>query len=180
MTKKLLTTLSSRQVYNNPWITVYEDVTLRPSGEKGIYGYVRARPTVGIVAIDRKGKMYLCKQYRYIFKDYSWEIPRGYVNDEETRLGAAKRELSEEAGLTAASVKRIGSLRLSIGILDEECHVYLAEESYIKQDPDKEEIQKIYPYSIAMVKDMIEKGTIKDGLTVGAFTLALQKLQKYL
>ncbi len=52
--------VSSKRIYDNPWITVREDKVVRPDGEPGIYGVV-----------------HFVGQYRYPLKSYSWEIPEG-------------------------------------------------------------------------------------------------------
>lgn len=87
-----LKTLSSRIVYKNSVITVYEDKVVWPDGTTGIYAFSSVPRTVGIVPIDKNFSIYLCRQYRHIFKDYSWEIPRGMVEKNETTIQAAERE----------------------------------------------------------------------------------------
>src|SRR3989338_10628558 len=178
MRKNPWKTLSSKVVYKNDFITVTEDKVIRPDGKKGIYGFVKIPRTIGIVALDNEKNIYLCRQYRYIFQDESWEIPRGFVDKNESPLKAAERELGEEAGLTAKKLTFISSLRLSIGIMDEECKVYLAQElSKIKDfSVQKEEIEKVRKISFQEVLSMIKKGIIVDGLTVGAVLM----LKEYL
>ncbi len=45
--------LNRRVVYENEWITVYDDEVVRPDGEAGVYGVVHPKfLAVGIVALD--------------------------------------------------------------------------------------------------------------------------------
>ncbi len=70
--------LSTREIYENPWIKVREDQIINPSGGKGIYGVVSMKnKAIGIIPIDKNGFTYLVGQYRYTLEDYSWEIPEG-------------------------------------------------------------------------------------------------------
>lgn len=55
-------TLKSKVVYQNRYIVVKEDAVIKPDGAKGIYGHVSIPRTVGIVAVDKKLNVYLCKQ----------------------------------------------------------------------------------------------------------------------
>jgi len=74
-TKSPWQTLSSRQVYDNAWITVREDSVIRPDGERGIYGVVHFKHiAIGILAIE-DDFIYLVGQFRYPLGQYSWEIP---------------------------------------------------------------------------------------------------------
>jgi hypothetical protein len=96
------TTLSSRPVYDNPWIRVREDQVLRPDGLPGIYGVVQFKNrAVGVLPIDGEGRIWLVGQYRYPLKAYSWEIPEGGSGPSETPEATAHRELREETGLIA-------------------------------------------------------------------------------
>ena len=55
-----------------------------------------------------------------------WELPAGRIDDGETALTAAKRELLEETGYTARQWKRILHFYVSPGFLDETMTIYLA------------------------------------------------------
>lgn len=54
------TTLGSKEVYNNNWISVREDQIVNPSGGKGIYGVVHFKGSaVGIIPLDDDGNTWL-------------------------------------------------------------------------------------------------------------------------
>jgi len=171
-------TLSSITQYKNQYITLVEDKVIKPDGKEGIYGYVKVRPTLGIVPVDKNNNIYLCRQFRYIFKDESWEIPRGFLDDKETVEKAVRRELNEEAGLVSSTLTFIGSLRLSIGVIDEQCKIYLAQD--LSQDKNfklqKNEIEEVKCFPFNEVLAMIKEGKILDGLTVGTVLMAKEKL----
>ena len=119
-------TLSTRPVYENPWISVREDRVIRPDGEPGIYGVVHYKNTaVGVLPVDNE-HVYLVGQYRYPLERYSWEIPEGGCPEDEEPLRAAQRELREETGLEARSWRRLGEAHLSNSIADEYAVWFLA------------------------------------------------------
>ncbi|MTI33378.1 NUDIX domain-containing protein [Xanthovirga aplysinae] len=123
------TFLSSREVYDNPWIHVEEHQVLNPNGGKGIYGKVSFKnKAIGIIPIDEEGYTWLVGQYRYPLEEYSWEIPMGGGALGENPLESAKRELKEETGLSARKWTSIMRIHTSNSVTDEEGFVYLAEE----------------------------------------------------
>ena len=112
-------TLSSKVVYDNPWIRVREDAVVHPDGGRGIYGVVHYKNVaVGVLALDGED-IYLVGQYRYPLKRYSWEIPEGGCPEGEDTLDAARRELEEETGLRASRWRKLGEAHLSNSVSDE-------------------------------------------------------------
>lgn len=119
-------TVSTRVVYDNPWIRVREDEVVRPDGRPGIYGVVHFKNVaVGVLAVEG-GEVYLVGQYRYTLERYSWEIVEGGCAEGEDFLDAARRELEEEAGLRARNWVRMGEAHLSNSVSDELAVWYLA------------------------------------------------------
>ena len=119
-------TVSSRRVYENPWISVREDQVVRPDGEPGIYGVVHYKNiAVGVLPIE-DDHTYLVGQYRYPLERYSWEIPEGGCPEGEEPLGAAQRELREETGLEARRWQMLGEAYLSNSVADEYAVWFLA------------------------------------------------------
>ncbi|MBC7931996.1 MAG: NUDIX hydrolase [Rubrivivax sp.] len=118
--------LSTRVVYDNPWIRVREDAVIHPNGEEGIYGIVHYKNiAVGVLAIA-DDHIYLVGQYRYPLGRYSWEIPEGGCAAGEEPLSAARRELEEETGLCARVWRKLGEAYLSNSVSDELAIWYVA------------------------------------------------------
>jgi 8-oxo-dGTP pyrophosphatase MutT (NUDIX family) len=164
------TVLLSRPIYDNPWINVVEHEVLTPNGRPGIYGVVHTKHlATGVVPIDENGNVVLVGQYRFPLKAYSWEIPEGGGNANETPMEAVQRELQEETGLVARDWIHLQSLHLSNCISDETAEVFLAwnlEQGIA--DPDETEDLKVRRVSFAEAMDMVMKGGITDAISVAA------------
>lgn len=120
-------TISSRIAYTNPWISVREDQVIRPDGSDGIYGVVQLPESVGILAVDSEDRVALVRQWRYVHGRVGIEIPTGGLNNDESHLDAAKRELLEETGLVAQSWTPVGLIENSNGATTDVAHMFLAE-----------------------------------------------------
>jgi 8-oxo-dGTP pyrophosphatase MutT (NUDIX family) len=121
------TTLDSRPIYENPWISVREDQVLRPDGKPGIYGVVHFKSrAVGVLPVDDEGGIWLVGQYRYTLNQYSWEIPEGGGPDGESPEETARRELREETGLSAGHLELVAVAHLSNSSSDEVAYVFRA------------------------------------------------------
>jgi ADP-ribose pyrophosphatase len=165
------TTLSSRQVYENPWIRVDEHQVLNPSGKPGIYGVVHFKSiATGVVPIDEEGCTYLVGQYRYTLQRYSWEMPEGGGHPEVDPLLSAQRELEEETGLHARHWRELGRAHLSNSVSDELAVMFLAWglTPGPSQPEETEQLQvKRLPFREAY--RLVEEGLITDSMTVIAF-----------
>ncbi|HXA02554.1 MAG TPA: NUDIX hydrolase, partial [Cytophagaceae bacterium] len=114
-------TLSTKEIYDNPWIHVREDQVINPAGGNGIYGVVSFKNiAIGIVPVDNEGFTYLVGQFRYALEEYSWEIPEGGGLKGIDILDSAKRELKEETGLSANRWTNICRIHTSNSVCDEE------------------------------------------------------------
>ena len=160
-------TLSTREVYDNPWIGVREDAVIRPDGDEGIYGVVHFKNTaIGILAIDGDF-IYLVGQYRYTLGEYSWEIPEGGCPGGEQPLAAAQRELEEETGLRAGRWERMGEAHLSNSVTDERAMWFLATElTQGEQRPEATEQLAVRRVAFAEALGMALGGQIRDALSL--------------
>jgi 8-oxo-dGTP pyrophosphatase MutT (NUDIX family) len=162
------TTLSIRRVYGNPWLELYEEHCLDPSGRPALYGRVSFRnKAVGIIPIDATGHTWLVGQYRYCLNAYSWEIPMGGSPHHLPVLQSARRELREETGLSARRWEQILFVHTSNSVTDEEGYVFVAEDLEAGE-PEFESTEQIeirrLPLSDAV--RMAMTGEITDGLSV--------------
>jgi 8-oxo-dGTP pyrophosphatase MutT (NUDIX family) len=162
--------LSSKIVYENPWITVFEDKVTNPGGGSSDYGVVHFKNTaVAVVPLDEEDNTWLVGQERYTLGQYSWELPMGGATGDEEPIAAARRELKEETGLTARCWSQILRLHTSNSVTDEEGFVFVAEElDEGKPDFDETEDLEIRKLPLADALAMIERGEITDAISVAA------------
>jgi 8-oxo-dGTP pyrophosphatase MutT (NUDIX family) len=166
-------TLSSREVYRNPWLRVREDQVERSNGVQGIYGVVDKDDCAIILPIEGES-IYLIEQFRYTVQQRCLELPQGGwetpgVDPEELARG----ELREETGLIAAHMTRLGAIWIAYGFTHQRQHVYLATGlSPAGADPDPEEHDLVLrAVPIARFEEMMLNGTIGDGCTLAAWGL---------
>ncbi|MDT7779944.1 MAG: hypothetical protein QOC99_2456 [Acidobacteriota bacterium] len=165
--------VSTRVVYDNPWIRVREDAVVRPDGRPGIYGVVHFKNiAVGVLAVEGE-MLYLVGQYRYTLERFSWEIPEGGCPQGEEPLEAARRELEEEAGLRARHWFKMGEAHLSNSVSDELAIWFLAKElEQGERRPEGTEKLLVRRVSLRESLEMVNSGEITDALSV----LAIQQL----
>jgi ADP-ribose pyrophosphatase len=76
-----------------------------PDGKIKIFERASRAPSVSILALDKKNRLLLTKEYRVHLKEYVWRLPSGRVDKGEEPLHAAKRELMEEIGYYPKKIK---------------------------------------------------------------------------
>ncbi len=162
------TTLSSRAIYDNPWISVREDQILQPDGRPGIYGVVHFKHTaIGVLPVEADGSIWLVGQHRYPLDAYSWEIPEGGGNDAEDPEATARRELKEETGLQADHLELISVTHLSNSVSDEVAYLYRATGLTAgPSEPEGTERLEVRRVSWETAWEMIQGGTITDAMSV--------------
>ncbi len=171
-------TLSSRVAYQNPWITVREDEVLAPDGSPAVYGVVEMRDSVFIVALTDDDEVVLVTTDRYTTGPGSVEVPAGGGEGQDP-LDAARRELAEEAGLTAREWTHLGTTEALNGVARAVEHVYLARGLASVPDAEAtaheqaaEGISAVRAVPFADVLAMVRAGEIRDGETITALALA--------
>jgi ADP-ribose pyrophosphatase len=115
-------TLTTREVYANPWIRVREDIAELPDGRTTLYGVIEVPPAVGVLPFLDARTVVLVGQYRYVARGFYWEMPTGGMKAGETEEGAALRELAEEAGYEASRLAKLCTFSSSKSICNEVAH----------------------------------------------------------
>ena len=137
---RTITTLSSREVYRNPWMRVREDEILRSNGQRGIFGVVEKDDAAIILPIDH-GRVWLVEQFRYSIEERALELPQGgWEMEVHSPEELARGELKEELGLHAAEMTYLGWLWIAYGFANQKQHVFLATGlTPTEKEPDPEE-----------------------------------------
>lgn len=120
-----------------------------------------------IVPVTEDGNVLMIKQYRHAVGGYIWEIPAGTLDPGETPLTCAKRELIEEAGVSAAEWRKLGEITPVPGYSDERIHIFLATNiSPAEQHLDADEVLQVHEIDLAEALAMIDRGEIQDAKTL--------------
>jgi ADP-ribose pyrophosphatase len=173
-------TLSSREVYRNPWLRVREDKIERSNGVEGIYGVIDKDDCAVILPIEGD-TIYLVEQFRYTIQERALELPQGgWESPDVDPEELARGELREETGLVAGSMIYLGFIWIAYGFAKQKQYVYLAtgltQES---TDPDPEEHDlTLHSFSIGQFEQMLLDGTIRDSCTLAAWGLYKVWLEK--
>jgi ADP-ribose pyrophosphatase len=160
-------TLSTREAYANPWIRVREDVAQMPDGRTTLYGVIECKPAVGVLPFLDARTVVLVGQYRYVARDFYWEIPTGALLPGESEEAAAQRELAEEAGYEAGRLTKLCTFHTSKSVMDETAHIYLADALRpVTRASDDTEFIETRAFAFDEVIRMVERSEIRDAMTV--------------
>lgn len=128
-----------------------------------------------VVMIPRfsDGRILLIRQFRYPSRKVLWELPAGTRDLIKGRVElprpCASREIREEAGYRAGSLKRLCSFYLAPGSSTEYMDIFLAERltpSFLPGDVDEVIEPQIFP--LERILKMIQSGKIQDAKTITA------------
>lgn len=162
--------LSSRTVYDNSWITVFEDRVVNPAGGENLYGHIHFKAkAIAIVPLDEEGNTWIVGQDRYTLGEYSWEVPMGGSEPGEKPIDTARRELKEETGLSAKKLTPLMRLHTSNSVTDEEGFVFIA--TGLEQgDTDFDDMEDLAVRRLPLREavDMVRRGEITDAMSAAA------------
>lgn len=161
-------TLSSREIYRNPWIRLREDIAEMPNGKTTLYGVCEIGVAVGILPFIDKDNVIMVRQYRYVQQENQrWEIPTGGVHLDEPLETAAQRELMEEIGYRAGQLRFINTHYTSKSVCKETAHLFIAHDlTPAGAPPDDTEFLEIAVMPFKTVLEMVLASEIRDAMSV--------------
>jgi ADP-ribose pyrophosphatase len=162
--------ISSRAVYRGAAFWVSSDDVLEPTGVRTRRDIVHHTGSIVVLAIDEtkpEPSILFEYQYRHAAKQFMWELPAGRIDNGENELAAAKRELVEETGYSAARWKRILKFYASPGFVAETMSIFLARglKAGVAQ-PEADEVIDVSFVPLKKAVEMVMKGKVKDAKTI--------------
>lgn len=160
-------TLSSTPIYRNRWIALREDLVRMPDGRTTIYGVLTCSDAVGVLPFLDDDTILLIRQYRYVAKQATWEMPTGGVHQGEALEDAAQRELAEEIGHRAGRLVHVSTFHTSKSVVDETAHLFLGFGlTPVPAAPDETEFIETRAFPFAEALAMVLRGEIVDAMTI--------------
>lgn len=128
---------------------------------------VRVNSGVCVLGVDRDGRVVLVRQFRQAIDRVILELPAGVRDGDEAAIDAARRELSEEAGLAGGTWTHLLHYAHAEGYSDGWMDLFLAldcdrEESH----PDPGEELELLEVSVREFYEMLDRGEFVDAKTI--------------
>jgi ADP-ribose pyrophosphatase len=162
--------ISSAEKYRCNLFWVSEEHAVDPSGFEIRRSIVHHPGSAVMMAVDERKRTLLVRQYRLPARKYLWELPAGRLDEGETPLQAAKRELTEETGYRAKQWKKLVSFYPSPGYVSEKMTIFLATGlTEGKAEPMEDERIETRWFSAREIDDSIRTGKIIDAKTMIGF-----------
>ena len=120
------TMLESREIFNGRVIRVTVDKVQLEDGTTSTREIVHHHGGACILPVDADGSVTMVRQFRYAFGEEIWELPAGKLEADEDPFESAKRELSEECGLTADNFIDLGVVYATVGYDSEKIYLWAA------------------------------------------------------
>jgi ADP-ribose pyrophosphatase len=135
--------------------------------EETTYTYCERAEAVVIVPITPAGKMVMIRQYRYPVDAWCLEVPAGGTHDtgDAPLEDVVRKELMEEVGATCGRLEYVTDFYSSNSMSDEKCHVYLAWDTVLSQEPESEQTEeiKLQLVPVSEVLALARRGKMKTG-----------------
>ncbi len=170
--------VARRTVYQSGWIDIQLVDVKVPDGSiwRDLHLVDYQSPAVGVLAILDDGRLLLVDHYRFQTDTRGWEIPAGRVDPGETPEHAAARELLEETGHRAGTLKQLGFYHPSQGSSNQVFNVFIAQHVARERDiQDTNEIMGLGAFTVDEVRAMVSRNEVLNGLSLTALCWAMAR-----
>jgi len=159
--------LSSKIVYDGPIFGIRRDEVIEPSGVRTTREVITHPGSVVVLPVLPDGRILLIQQYRHAAHQYLWELVAGRIDAGESPREAAARELIEETGYRAKSLRVFLYMFPTPGFLEEKMYILLAK-GLTAGEAEPEEDEKIISraYNRKKLEEMIRTGKLRDAKSV--------------
>jgi len=167
-----------KKIYDGRVIQVSVDTVDLPNGVRLPLEIVRHPGGAAAVAIDADNRVCLLRQYRHAAGGYIYELPAGKLEPDEAPEITVRRELAEEAAISASRWESLGAFFSSPGVFTEVIHLYLATDLVpAAGTPEFDEVFQVewWPLEVAVAK--ARSGELTDAKTIIGILRAASSLK---
>lgn len=145
------------------------------NGEKRQYERLRSRGLGAVIVVPLRDDdtVLLVREYAAGLHHYEIGLVKGRLEEGESILDAALRELREEAGYGAKNLVELTQLSLSPGYMTHVTHVVLARGLYPDRLPgDEPEEMEVVPWRLDELHELVLRPDCTEGRSIAALYIA--------
>lgn len=167
--------LSRMVIYENPWVNLYVDKVQFPDGRIIEKHHLLdfEKEAVAVLVENAQSQILFVHAYRYAIDTIEWEIPAGVLENGESILEAAEREVQEESGYETTNHELIYTYYPMNGISNAVFHIVRCQSTRKTGDFDRNEVKEFKWVARQEIQEMVEHKLIKDGFSLTALLLYL-------
>lgn len=179
--------VASVEIYRGDYLSIRIDTVERTDGTRAKREVVGHPGAVAILALDDQDRVLMVRQYRAPAARTLREIPAGTLDIDPVTGAiedpdlAAPRELEEETGYRAGSLRRLTSFWTAPGFATELMHLYLATDLVPADEgrlgPDEDERLELDHVALDEALAAVDRGEIGDAKSILAL-LWLDRLRR--
>ena len=167
-------TVESKLVYEGRIVNLRVDTVRLDTGRFTTREIAEHGNSVCVVPIDSDGNVLLVRQYRKPVEASLLEIPAGGIDPGESPNESVLRELQEEIGHTAASLRPLSSFWVSPGWCTEFMYAFIATDlSPAKLAADDDENITVERVPLGNIPMLIQSGEIRDAKSILSLVMVL-------
>ena len=160
-------TVSSKVIHQGKYFSFKTDETELANGVRVTRDIIDHPGAVAIIPLLDEGRIVFVRQFRYAAGRELLEIPAGTLERGENPDQCAARELKEETGYSAGSIKKLLTCYMAPGYSNEVIHFYIATDLHEgNQKTEQDEEIRVMTFGFDETLRMIEDGGIMDAKTV--------------
>lgn len=170
--------ISQKSVFKAKLFNVKEVVLKNEKGIEKTHHFVQRDTVVSVFPLTNSYEIYLISEYRYMLGKTILEAVAGHVGEKEGIIAAAKRELKEEAGISALQLEEIARIEMSGSIFKNKTHLFLAKGlEFGETDLDEGEEISVVKMPLSQAVEKVMSGEINHATSMTGI-LMLDKLRK--
>lgn len=121
----------------------------------------------------------LIREYAAGVDRYELALPKGRIEKGETPIEAANREMMEEIGYSAKSLKQLTSLSLAPGYFEHQTHIVLAQNLFPQNaEGDEPEEIEVIPWKLSQLTSLLDEPECTEARSIAALFLSREFLSK--